>query len=174
MQAAANHASGKQNVYAYQTSLSGHVAFLTSVTSPLGNITTYGHDAFGNVTSVTKPDGNVPGAAAGSFTTISTYNSDGTLATVKDPDGNITRYPAYGPAGLPTKVTDPRGNTTTFAYSPTGKVTSDTHAYRRTITTKQYDVFGRAGLVTTRKPATQTITVAAPAYDGHDNMTTSH
>src|SRR5258708_30755953 len=98
--------------------MSGHVAFLTTVNTPLGYVTSYGHDAFGNVTSVTKPDGNVSGAAAGSFTTISTYNSDGTLATVKDPDGNITRYPAYDPTGLPTNVTDPRGNTPPFASSP--------------------------------------------------------
>jgi RHS repeat-associated protein len=173
MQDAANQAAGKQYAYSYQTSLGGHVAFLTSATSPLGNITTYGHDAFGNVTSVTKPDGNVPGATAGSFTTSSTYNSDGTLATVKDPDGNITRYPAYDPTGLPAKVTDPRGNTATYAYSPTGEVTSDTDAFGHTITTTQYDVFGRAGLVTTRKSATQNITVAALVYDGNDNVTTS-
>ena len=173
MQDAANQASGKQYTYSYQTSLGGHVAFLTSVTSPLGNITTYGHDAFGNVTSVTAPDGNVSGAAAGSFTTSSTYNSDGTLATVKDPDGNITRYSAYDPTGLPTQVTDPRGNTVTNAYSPTGEVTSNTDAFGHTITTTQYDVFGRPGLVTIRKSATQNITVAAPVYDGNDNVTTS-
>jgi YD repeat-containing protein len=174
MQDAANQASGKQYSYSYQTSLSGHVAFVTAVTSPLGNIATYGYDAFGNVTSGTKPDGNVPGATAGSYTTSSTYNSDGTLATVKDADGNITKYTAYGPTGLPATVTDPLGNTLTSAYSPTGEVTSDTDAYGQTITTTQYDVFGRPGLVTTRKSATQNITVTAPVYDGNDNVTTSY
>ena len=62
MEDAANQTSGDQYVYGYQTSLSGHVAFLTSVKSPLGDITSYGLDAFGNVTSVIKPDGNVSGA----------------------------------------------------------------------------------------------------------------
>jgi len=174
MQDAANQAAGKQYSYSYQTSLSGHVAFLTAVASPLGNITTYGHDSFGNVTSVTAPDGNVSGAAAGSFTTSYTYNSDGTLATVKDPDGNVTKYPAYDPTGLPAKITDPRGNTVTLAYSPTGEITSDTDAYGRTITTTQYDVFGRPGLVTTRKSATQSITDGAPVYDGNGDVTTSY
>ncbi|HEX9030339.1 MAG TPA: DNRLRE domain-containing protein, partial [Streptosporangiaceae bacterium] len=174
MQDAANRAAGKQYSYSYQTSLIGHVAFLTSVTSPLGNITSYGHDTFGNVTSVTAPDGNVSGAAAGSFTSNYTYNSDGTLATAKDPDGNVTKYLAYDPTGLPTKVTDPRGNTVSFAYSPIGEVTSDSDAYGHTITTTQYDVFGRPGLVTTRKSATQNITIAAPVYDGNGNVTTSH
>jgi RHS repeat-associated protein len=74
---------------------------------------------------------------------------------------------------LPATVTDPRGNTFTRAYSPTGQVTSDTDANGHAITTAQYDAFGRPGLVTTRKSATQNITVAAPVYDGNGNVTSS-
>ena len=81
---------------------------ITIATSPLGNITTYGHDAFGNVTSITKPDGNVTGAATTHVcnaddeatstttppdsgtgtgpTTTSVYNDDDTLASVTRPN----------------------------------------------------------------------------------------
>src|SRR5260370_5768560 len=54
MQHAANQAAGKQYAYGYQSSLGGHVRFLTSVTTPLGNITSYGQDACCNATSLTN------------------------------------------------------------------------------------------------------------------------
>jgi RHS repeat-associated protein len=171
--AQANHDGTAGYTYGYQFSLSGHVADLTSLLTPQQRLWTFGYDSFGNLTSVTKPLGNVSGATAGSYTTQYQYNTDGTLHTATDPDGNTTTYSAYDPPGYPGAIKDARGNTTSYVYSATGNVTSVTDAYNKT-TTQQYDIFGRPGQKTVPKTSTQTITTAAPVYDGNDNVTTSY
>jgi RHS repeat-associated protein len=178
MQDAANQGTSNKYTYTYQFSLNGHVADLTSLTTPQGRLWTFTYDSYGNLKTVTSPDGNVSGAAAGSYTTSYTYwpqgSADpGALETVTDPDGNVTTYPAYDPTGYPLKVTDARNRTTTYAYSPTGETTSVTDPDGKTVT-QQYDVFGRPGTQTTEVSASQTVTVAAPVYDGNDNVTTSY
>ena len=39
--------------------------------------TTYAYDADGEQTSTTAPDGNLSGANAGNYTTVTAYNADG-------------------------------------------------------------------------------------------------
>jgi RHS repeat-associated protein len=178
MQDAANQGTGNEYVYTYQFSLGGHVADLTSELTPQQRLWTFAYDSFGNLKTVTSPDGNVSGAAAGSYTTSYTWwpqgSADpGALETVTDPDGNVTTFPAYDPTGYPLKVTDARGHSTSYAYSPAGRTLEVTDPDGKRVT-RQYDVFGRPGTETTQVSASQTVTVAAPVYDGNDNVTTSY
>jgi RHS repeat-associated protein len=180
MQDAANAGTSLKYVYSYQYSLTGgltsggHVADLTSLLTPQQRLWTFGYDpSTGNLKTVTKPLGNVSGATAGSYTTTYQYNPDGTLYTAQDPDGNLTTYTNYDPTGYPKTITDARQHATSYVYSPTGNVTSVTDAYNKTMT-MQYDVFGRPGQQVIPKGNGQTITIAAPVYDGNDNITTSY
>jgi RHS repeat-associated protein len=171
--AQANHDGTAGYVYRYQTGLYGHTANLTSELTPQGRLWTFGYDARGNVTTVTEPLGNVPGAAPGSYTTRYTYDSLGDLLTSTDPDGNTTKFSGYGPTGYPDKITDPLGHTTTYAYSSTGNVTAVTDPLGNT-TTQAYDIFGRPGQQVVPKTSTESIVTPAPAYDGDDNVITSY
>jgi YD repeat-containing protein len=60
---------------------------LTSSATPDGNgsenaTTTYAYDGDGERISVTAPDGNLSGANAGNYATVTTYDPDGRQATV--------------------------------------------------------------------------------------------
>jgi YD repeat-containing protein len=181
--AQANHDGTAGYTYTYQTSLNGHVGDLISELTPQQRLWTFGYDANGNLTSVTKPLGNVPGATAGSYTTTNTYDSSGDLLTSADPDGNTTAYSGYDADGYPGQITDPvcyaeqqSGGTcqpTKYQYDSVGDVTSVTDPLGNT-STYAYDVFGRPGQVVVPKTATVSITTPAPVYDGNDNVVTSY
>ena len=171
--AQANHDGTPGYVYRYQTGLDGHTANLVSELTPQGRLWTFGYDARGNLISVTEPLGNVPGAAAGSYTTRYAYDSVGDLLTSTDPDGNTTRFSGYGPAGYPGRETDPLGRATSYVYSPTGNVTAVTDPLGNT-TTQVYDIFGRPGQEVVPKTSTVSIVTPAPVYDGDDNVATSY
>src|SRR5262249_18361961 len=104
--AQANHDGTAGYTYGYQFGLSGHITDLTSLKAPEQRLWTFGYDPLGNLTSVTKPLGNVSGAAPGSYTTSYIYNPDGTLHTAQDPDGNVTTYASYDLTGYPRQITD--------------------------------------------------------------------
>lgn len=180
--AQANHDGTAATTYAYQTSLSGHVAEPISEVSPQGREYTFGYDTNGNLTSTTLPDGNASGAAQGSYTTAYTYDSFGDELTSTDPDGNVTRYgPGFDPSGSPDTVTDPMGNVSSYVYSLTGQVTSQTMPGETTqagsdagtvTATYSFDVFGRP--TGSKVPEDQAngvyITTPAPVYDANDNV----
>ncbi|WP_052433356.1 DNRLRE domain-containing protein [Streptacidiphilus carbonis] len=108
--------------------------------------TSYTYDAVGNRLTATSPDGNVPGAAAGSYTTTTAYDSDGQPVSVTDAlgDKSTSTYDSVGnavqvtdPLGHITKTsfdvdhrpltsTDAAGNTGTIGYDADGTVTSTT------------------------------------------------
>src|SRR5262249_61461307 len=100
-----NHAGTAGSPHAYQFRLSGHIAALPSLKTPEQRLWTFGYDPLGNLPSVTKPLGNVSGAAPGSYTTSYIYNPDGTLHTAQDPDGNVTTYASYDLTGYPSQIT---------------------------------------------------------------------
>ena len=171
--------------YVYNFSLNGHVADLSSVTSAAGRMTTYTHDGNGNVLTSVAPDGNVTGAAAGSYTTSYTYATNGEMLTVKDADGHTTTYSythLVGPGvsvpeftGKPDSVTDALGqNTTDFAYGPRGELTSSTDPLGHT-SSFTYDVFLRpTGSQVPKDSSSNTdVITPAPVYDGNDNITQS-
>jgi RHS repeat-associated protein len=179
--AQANHDGTAGTTYTYQTSLSGHVADLISELTPQQRLWTFGYDTNGNLTSVTKPLGNVSGATAGSYTSKYTkYDSFGDLLTSVDPNGNATTYGSYDPSGYPGTITIPTGNpaspvyeTTAYTYDADGNVTAVKDPLGNT-TTQAYDVFGRTGKKVVPVDATRSDTTQAPVYDGNDNVTTSY
>jgi YD repeat-containing protein len=112
---------------------------LTSITNPLGQVTTLGRDAHGNLTTVPDPRNSA-------WVTINEYDSLGRVVKSTDPRGAVTRtgYDAAGnvtevrlqATGLPdvvttytfdangnqTTVTNPRGHTTTQIYDAGNRV----------------------------------------------------
>jgi RHS repeat-associated protein len=100
---------------------------VTSESTPDGNgsqlaTMTYGYDGDGERTGATPPDGNLPGANAGNYTTVTVYNLDGQQKSVTQAGGSgatvtprTTSY-GYDANSNQTTVTDPRGYTTTSTY----------------------------------------------------------
>jgi RHS repeat-associated protein len=108
--------------------------------------TTNAYDPAGNLTSVTKPDGNVSGATPGPYTTTFGYDEINELTSQTDANSNKTSF-GYDDVGnrtsatdpltnltkqdynlnhQPTVTTDPASNTTSTGYDLDGMVTSKT------------------------------------------------
>ena len=157
------------STYTYQTSLSGHVAYLTDKVSAAGRHYHFTNDANGNLLTVQTPDG----VAAGSgYTTTYTYDGFGQLLTAKDADSNTTTFSNYDVTGYPDTTKDGVGNTTTVAYGPRGEVLSSIDGLGHT-TTRNYDIYLRP--LDSKTPKDQAnnvyITTPAPVYDANDNVT---
>jgi YD repeat-containing protein len=101
---------------------------LISSSAPDGNgsqlaTTTYTYDADGEQLTKVDPNGNVPNADAGNYTTTTTWNGDGQETSVTQGNGSgytdIPRTTSYifDADGNQTEVTDPRGYTTTTGYN---------------------------------------------------------
>ena len=112
-------ANGHTTSYAYDAT----TGYLTSVTSPLGDVTSYAHDDAGNVTSIEDANGN-----------IAWFEYDGlhrvTQTTYPDVGNGVsTVTTVWSPAGA-TQVTDENGVVTKYDYDP--------HTYRPTAITQDY------------------------------------
>ena len=108
--------------------------FPVAVTDPLVRTTTYTFDNSRNVTSVTRPGGEVETVAYGDPygvpTSVTDFNAKTTTYTL-DAHGDVTRvtYPdsthedfTYNSAGRVLTDTDPDGNTTTYTYDADGRL----------------------------------------------------
>jgi len=174
--------------------VAGHLSLLIRRTNPKGvpttaDLTDYatdvGHDLKGNPTSVTLP----PDAAGVRHTARTTYNPDGTVATVTDARGKTTTFERYHDSGQTEWVRDPLGRVTRIGYDPDGRVMfvqdpvhadesadpwTDAVAARRVYATVyDYDAFGRAGRVSTPKSTRDEQGVliwASRLLDAHDNV----
>jgi large repetitive protein len=93
---------------------------LASAPGDLLHTTTYNYDTHGNLLSVTSPK---PDANTAASQTIFTYNTNSTVKTIKDPDGNITTM-TYWPSGLVNTVKDANLKITTYTYDPRGNLLS--------------------------------------------------
>ena len=120
---------------------------LLSETDPLGNVTSYSYDPFGDEVRQSLP--NPTTGAAGGPTTASTYDLDGDLLTQTDALGNVTAY-SYDPFGnevsqsLPDPANgaqDAKSPTTSFTYDAVGDVLSLTDPDGNT-TAWSYDGLG--------------------------------
>jgi RHS repeat-associated protein len=86
-------------------------------------VTTDTYDSDGEQLTEVSPDGNVPGANAGNYTTATAYNADGYQTSVTEGGGtgyaDTPRTSSYGydADGNTTTVKDPRGYTTTTTYN---------------------------------------------------------
>lgn len=140
---------------------------LASQTDPLGIVTTYGHDAYGNLTSVTR--NYVAGQADNSTSVTTTYAYDqGTTA---------------GKAGLPKSRTEPistspaRSRTTEYTYDVMGRVLTETVQGDATVpsqkTVNTYDELGNVVHSTVYSPseAASALSSATTTFDARNRAT---
>jgi RHS repeat-associated protein len=108
-----------------------------TVTDQSGNRTTYAYDWSGRLTGVSEP------SATGYHSTTYTYNALGSVASVKDPDGDTTKY-AYDSLGRLASVSLANGAQTSYAYDydGAGVIVSQTN-FNGTITTYTYNDLDR-------------------------------
>jgi RHS repeat-associated protein len=97
-----------------------------------GQVTQYGYDGNGNVTSVADVQGQ---------TTTSTYNADNQVATLQRADGGPAMIYGYQ-NGYLSSIQDPRGNTTSYTRNGFGVVTN-LSSPDSGVTTYSPDNFGR-------------------------------
>ena len=148
------------NNYAYDAY--GNV---TSLTDPNGNTSTYTYDSANNLSSETHPVDSTHNA-----TTSYTRNSFGEPLTVTDALGNITTN-TYDSHGNLTSITTPAPNSNTaasitqFGYNSLGELTTITDPLNH-VTTLTY---ATAGLVATITDAQNHVTTYG--YDAHGNRT---
>ena len=87
----------------------------TRVSDPVGDVTTSGYDLIGRKTSVVDPCGNAPGANPLSYTTTLAYDAFGHTTAITDALGRVTTM-QYDASQNPLTTTDPLGHQTTFGY----------------------------------------------------------
>jgi RHS repeat-associated protein len=133
---------------------------MSTETDALGNVTTMGYDAAGELTSMTAP---VPATGVAAPVTGYSYDGDGRQVTETDPDGNVTAT-AYNGDGLVTSVTDADSNTTSYAYDHDGRETSETDANSNTAST----TYNANGLVTSQTDKDGRVTDFS--YDNDGNL----
>jgi RHS repeat-associated protein len=97
----------------------------------MSNITQYGYDSRGNLTSATN---------ALNQTTTLNYNTNNYLTSITDPN-NATNSFTYSTAGNLLTQTDALNNTTSFQYNGLGKITSITDPLNQ-VTGFAYDLNG--------------------------------
>ncbi|SHH96603.1 Putative deoxyribonuclease RhsC [Vibrio aerogenes CECT 7868] len=107
---------------------------LVSETNALGETTAYTHDEWGNVTSVTLPDGTAHTYTYNDKGWLTAYtnpagaqwlyehNKQGDVTQITDPDRRQWQY-TYTSNGLRESVTGPDGSTTRYQYNGRGQLT---------------------------------------------------
>ena len=105
----------------------------TSITDPMGRVTTFTFDDQGNQLTHTLPLGNVDTATPGSFTESSQYNSLGQLIESVSFEGVVTAYQYDDSPGADGRLTEKLYYSTDAAYA--AGTPTDTATY-------SYDVFG--------------------------------
>ncbi|MEO7022390.1 MAG: RHS repeat-associated core domain-containing protein [Ktedonobacteraceae bacterium] len=140
-------ATGAKSSFTYQDGT--HAFYPTGSTDAQGSSLAYTYDSPGNITSAK----NVTSGGAGE-TTTSTYNSNGTIASMTDGNGNKSTY-SYDNVGNLVKITPPSplgattlhqdalsrttsltdgdGNTTSYTYDALDRITKITYADSSTI-----------------------------------------
>ena len=144
-----------------------HLSRLTKVTDPRNNFTTITYDTRGNPDLVSDPE---------NFKTDYNFNTDGTLAQVKDANDGVVRFTSYDANGFPQVIEDQIGRKSRFSYDPDGLLrwvkdplhfaAADTIANR---TELAYDAFHRLTLQSSPKSSTELIYTEI-AYDPNDNV----
>jgi RHS repeat-associated protein len=169
----------------YTTSY-GHNAFgqVTTVTDPLGHVTTKHYDADGNLDQLTDGDGNlttnvydaanertaIRRADSPQTSLVTDYNADGTILDQKDGAGNTTTY-GYDPLGRATSVTTPAtaacstGCTTSSTYDGAGNRLAAVDPTGAT-TTNAYDAANELTAITYSDGTTPNVSAITYDADG--------
>jgi len=156
---------------------------VTQAGYPDGNPVSYAYDAEGRQIGMTNTHASVLNTydAAGRLIAVTTnifalgvskvvaysYNNDGTLASMTDPDGGITAY-TYDAAARLATITDPAGQTTTFTYDVLN------HLIRKTLgngayAEYTYDAVGQVLSLVHRKADGSLLAAFTYTYDAADN-----
>ncbi|MFI0409215.1 DNRLRE domain-containing protein [Actinomadura sp. 3N508] len=157
----------------YQTGLNGHIADVIAKRAPEGRTWTFGYTSEGDLASLTDPLGNVT-STAGDYTTTYTYDTWGQLQSTRDANGRTTSNSNFHASGYPRTVTDALGKAVTYDYDARGQTTKVTDPLGH-VTTQDYDTYGRALRQTEPKDQASgtLITTPAPVYDANDNVLVS-
>jgi RHS repeat-associated protein len=149
---------------------------LTSMTDPLGNVTTYSYNNNGNLLNVKDPLGRQTSYTYDSYgekvtatdplgnVTQSTY-SNGTLSSQTDALGRVSGY-VSDIIGRQIAATSPLGQTTQNTYDPLGKVVNTTDAAGNR-TSESYDL--NENLLSVADPSGNTTTFS---YDSMNRLLT--
>jgi len=179
-------AAGNKTLYGYKTgtgwltsqvSPAGTAAGVaTSCTPPATGCTTYGYDAYGDLTTTTDPLGDVTTATfdadgnktsdtdANANPTTYTYDAADELVKTTAADGTVTATD-YNPDGTVADTADGLNHKTSYGYDGQGRLTSRTDPDNRT-TTSALDPAGLLTKVT--DPAARTTTLG---YDAAGELT---
>jgi large repetitive protein len=132
-----------------------------------GNVTTYYHDADGNVTEIEGP-AYTPVGSTTSITPVEkrTYTPDGQLYQDTDPLGNITTY-AYDQLGDQASVKDPDGGVTDEWSNVAGQLVSETSP-AGTQTAATYNYLGQMATSSVYEAATEDTNTTTDDYDDRD------
>jgi YD repeat-containing protein len=98
---------------------------LTSVTTPLGNETTFSYDESGRLASKVTPRGNEVGADPDDYCTSFTYDDGDNKLTETDPLAHQTSW-TYDPAGNLATLVDAAGKTWTYDYDDADRLVTVT------------------------------------------------
>jgi RHS repeat-associated protein len=142
------HADGSAIHYTYDAA--GRTARIRDENHSTPN-TTYAYDAAGHVSAVRQT------LAATQIATTYTYDTDGNLTSVSDPNGNVTSY-TYDDFGQLLSQTSAVTGVTTYGYDLAGNLLTTVDANAAT-TTRVYDALGRTSSAASSRPGVATETV---------------
>lgn len=108
-------ADRNNNTYTYAYGITGPAGSLSTITDPVGLITTLSYSS-GRLSTIKDP--------AGRITTI-TMDSNGNLTKILDPDNALTTY-GYSSSHQMTSEYNPDSHTASVAYDSNGRVTTET------------------------------------------------
>ena len=146
------------------------VGQVLTVTDPLGVVTQFAYDGFGNQTSITRDYGG--SGHLNQLTTIG-YDSSGDATSVTDPNTNVTQS-GFDTDRRLTSVTTPSvpsapgGLTTAFSYDPDGRVLQTQQSNGGTVLRTTTATYTLTGEIATTTDANGNITQYA--YDAVDRL----
>ena len=129
---------------------------LISVKDAKNNTVRYEYDALGRRTTITDAKNNA-------FTTV--YDGNGNVIKTFDAKGNVVSEMVYNCLNLPASVVDATGKTTTYTYTPLGKVETSIDS----LNNRQEYSYNSRGQSTSVRDANNSISTAE--YDFIGNIT---